>query len=624
MKMLSKRTKSFKPVLCTALFLLLTTPLTDAQANHRLVSEKSAAESSVPGYFERIQDPEDNTGNSSAPDSFENTQVSTGTITEEANEDFETDAASDNTVFTDSQGITYDLDGDACYVSGYTKDIKSSVSIPEELNTGDRTYTVKGVQKQAFLNCRNIEKIKLPNSLNEIPKGTFSGCRNFTSLSIVPVKYSLYKNGNTSSVKIRVNSVLFGEAENVRLEIPKTLVTELAAQKATDTIAISVQAAKNSDGARYAVPQQVAFDADAASALSKCGKSLKVKLLDTDGKKHEITMEQSSLKQVGSGLKLKLRQQKPGSTSGTLKSDLQKALKKNNISEHKVLVCQTTFASEAKPGADLVLPVEKIKAMQAGSKVYVYRYSESKRDFLTVLYHPAAVSKQGNLRLSLDKGGVYVLSAKPFQYMCRKLTNTFITETGSTYYIDKNGQPVCGWKKLGESYYYFDRENAKMASGCTVDGIRLKKSGQAVETNANVQKIQTMIKARNIVLQVTKPSDTLEQKIKKCFLWVFQFPYRQYRRLNPIYRQPGWEVTFANDIFDRRQGCCVSEAAATAFLFHECGCKTVYVATDTGHAWVELNGRVYDPLFAEARGFSNYYNRPYAGYGMYAVVKHKI
>ena len=152
MKMLSKRTKSFKPVLCTALFLLLTTPLTDAQANHRLVSEKSAAESSVPGYFERIQDPEDNTGNSSAPDSFENTQVSTGTITEEANEDFETDAASDNTVFTDSQGITYDLDGDACYVSGYTKDIKSSVSIPEELNTGDRTYTVKGVQKQAFLN----------------------------------------------------------------------------------------------------------------------------------------------------------------------------------------------------------------------------------------------------------------------------------------------------------------------------------------------------------------------------------------------------------------------------------------------------------------------------------------
>ncbi len=427
MKMLSKKTKSFKPVLCTALFLLLTTPLTDAQASHRLVSEKSAAESGVPGDFENMQIPDGSI------------EDSTGTITEEANEDFETDAASDNTVFTDSQGITYDLDGNACSVSGYTKDIKSSVSIPEELDTGDRTYTVKGIQKQAFLNCRNMEKIKLPNSLNEIPKGTFSGCRNFTSLSIVPVKYSLYKNGNTSFAKIRVNSVLFGEAENVRLEIPKTLVTELAAQKAADTIAISVQAVKNSDGARYAVPEQIAFDADAASALSKCGKSLKVKLLDTDGKKHEIAMEQSRLKQVGSGLKLKLRQQTPGSTFGTLKSDLQKALKKNNISEHKVLVCQTTFASEAKPGADLVLPVEKIKAMQAGSKVYVYRYSESKRDFLTVLYHPAAVSKQGNLRLSLDKGGVYVLSAKPFQYMCRKLTNTFITETGSTYYIDKNG-----------------------------------------------------------------------------------------------------------------------------------------------------------------------------------------
>ncbi len=173
----------------------------------------------MPGYFENMQIPDGST------------EDSTGTITEEPKEDFETDAASEDTVFTDSQGITYDLDGDACSVSGYTKDIKSSVSIPEELNTGDHTYTVKGIQKQAFLNCRNMEKIKLPNSLNEIPKGTFSECRNFTSLTIVPVKYSIYKNGNTSFAKIRVNSVLFGEAENVRLEIPKTLVTELAAQK---------------------------------------------------------------------------------------------------------------------------------------------------------------------------------------------------------------------------------------------------------------------------------------------------------------------------------------------------------------------------------------------------------
>ncbi len=527
-------------------------------------------------------------------------------------------------VYTDSQGVIYSLDGNGCYVSGYTEGLVSAVVIPKELQTEDSSYVVKGIQKQAFAKCSRLKKIEIPNSVNDIGKGTFSGCSNLASISVVPTEYSLKANEKASTVGIRINSVLFGEAKEVRLLLRKEQVTQAAAQKAAEQIVLSVQADSSGDGTRYAVPEQIEFDADAVKALARCGKDLKVRLTDTDGEKYYVTMDKKNLKQISGSWRLKLRKQKTDRTTGNLKADLQKAYKKNGISEKKTLIYQMTLAGGEKASAEIVLPVKQLRAMQAGSEIYVYRYSKSKRDFLTVLYHPAVVSKQGNVRLSLDKGGVYILSAKPFQYLCRKLTNTWITEAGSTYYLDQNGQPVCGWKKLGQDYYYFDRENGKQAAGRIVDGIRLTKSGQAVATNANVQKIQTMIKARNIVLQITKPEDTLEEKIRKCFLWVFQFPYKQYRRLNPIYRQEGWEVIFANDIFDRQQGCCVSEASATAFLFHECGCETVYVATDTGHAWVELNGRVYDPLFAEARGFDNYYNRSYEGYGMYAVVKHKI
>ncbi len=527
-------------------------------------------------------------------------------------------------VYTDSQGVIYSLDGNGCYVSGYTEGLLSAVVIPKELQTEDSSYAVKGIQKQAFAKCSLLKKIEIPNSVNDIGKGTFSGCSNLASISVVPTEYSLKANEKASTVGIRINSVLFGEAKEVRLLLRKEQVTQAAAQKAAEQIVLSVQADSSGDGTRYAVPEQIEFDADAVKALARCGKDLKVRLTDTDGEKYYVTMDKKNLKQISGSWRLKLRKQKTDRTTGNLKADLQKAYKKNGISEKKTLIYQMTLAGGEKASAEIVLPVKQLRAMQAGSEIYVYRYSKSKRDFLTVLYHPAVVSKQGNVRLSLDKGGVYILSAKPFQYLCRKLTNTWITEAGSTYYLDQNGQPVCGWKKLGQDYYYFDRENGKQAAGRIVDGIRLTKSGQAVATNANVQKIQTMIKARNIVLQITKPEDTLEEKIRKCFLWVFQFPYKQYRRLNPIYRQEGWEVIFANDIFDRQQGCCVSEASATAFLFHECGCETVYVATDTGHAWVELNGRVYDPLFAEARGFDNYYNRSYEGYGMYAVVKHKI
>lgn len=406
----------------------------------------------------------------------------------------------------------------------------------------------------------------------------------------------------------------------MRLKIHKSLAAEAAAQKGTSQITISIRA--DGSGTQQASPEQAVFDADAAKVLSKSGKALKIKLISTSGDASYIMLDKNSLKQVRGSLKLKLQKQKAASASGVFRTDLQKALKKNGISEKNVLICQTALAGMKNTGTGLVLPVNK--ALRESSAVYVYRYSKNRRDFLTVLYHPASVSSQGNLRLSLNKGGIYILSAKPLRYLCRKLANTMVTESGSTYYIDKNGQAVCGWKKLGESYYYFDRETGKMASGRIIDGIRLEKNGQAEGSSANIQKIQTMIKARSIVLQVTDPQDSLEEKMKKCFLWVFQFPYRRYRRLNPIYRQAGWEVTFANDIFDRHQGCCVSEASATAFLFHECGCKTVYVAADTGHAWTEYNGRVYDPLFAEARGFDRYYNRPYEGYGMYAVVKHKI
>ncbi len=611
-----------RSVLIMTVFLLLHTVMPAYAQQISAVSEKTRSESAEELKAEEKRREEE----PKADEERQEEEPKVDVNREEEEPEAETGAVSgaEQGVYTDSQGVIYALDGDGCYVSGYTEDVLSAVAIPKELRAEDSSYVVKGIQKQAFAKCSRLKKIEISNSVNDIGKGTFSGCSNLASISVIPAEYSLKANEKASTVGIRINSVLFGEAKEVRLLLSKELVTQAAAQKAAEQIVLSVQADSSGDGTRYAVPEQIEFDADAVKALARCGKDLKVRLTDTDGEKYYVTMDKKNLKQVSGSWKLKLRKQKTDRTTGNLKADLQKAYKKNGISEKKTLICQMTLAGGAKAGAEIVLPVKQLLAMQAGSEIYVYRYSKSKRDFLTVLYHPAVVSKQGNVRLSVDKGGVYILSAKPFQYLCRKLTNTWITEAGSTYYLDQNGQPVCGWKKLGQDYYYFDRENGKQAAGRIVDGIRLTKSGQAVATNANVQKIQTMIKARNIVLQITKPEDTLEEKIRKCFLWVFQFPYKQYRRLNPIYRQEGWEVIFANDIFDRHQGCCVSEASATAFLFHECGCETVYVATDTGHAWVELNGRVYDPLFAEARGFDNYYNRSYEGYGMYAVVKHKI
>jgi len=47
-------------------------------------------------------------------------------------------------------------------------------------------------------------------------------------------------------------------------------------------------------------------------------------------------------------------------------------------------------------------------------------------------------------------------------------------------------------------------------------------------------------------------------------------------------------------------------------------------SNNNAHAWCEINGYVYDPLFAEAKSYSKYYGATYGSYGLYPVLKYKI
>lgn len=130
--------------------------------------------------------------------------------------------------------------------------------------------------------------------------------------------------------------------------------------------------------------------------------------------------------------------------------------------------------------------------------------------------------------------------------------------------------------------------------------------------------------AKKIMQANTKTTDSKQKKLKKVFNWVLKHPYKRYRTLKSVQSEKGWEITFANDVYKKGQGCCVSEASAFAFLAHECGYKNVYICDDTGHAWTEINGRVYDTLFAEAKNYNKYYNSSYGTAGLHRVGKLKI
>lgn len=200
----------------------------------------------------------------------------------------------------------------------------------------------------------------------------------------------------------------------------------------------------------------------------------------------------------------------------------------------------------------------------------------------------------------------------------------FVKVKGKTYHFGKNGAMTTGWMKYKGNYYYFNRNNGKMARKRKVDGVSINEEGKAKNTESNVEKIKTMIRAKKRMLKLCEPTDTKKQKLRKCFDWIAKAPYKRYRFLKSIYKTKGWEVTFANDIFENGDGCCVSEAAALAFLVHECGYKTVYVAHDSEHAWMELNGKVYDTLFARSKDYEKYYNLSYSNYNCHAIDKRKI
>lgn len=533
------------------------------------------------------------------------------------------ETADDAETYTDKQGIQYELyDGHTCYVSGYTEKVKSTINIPEQIEDAGSVYQVVGIQESAFRKCSILKKIEIPDSVADLHSGAFLGCRNLTDISMIPVDTSAKKSGQAMIVPIKINSVLLAAAPSVKLVIREDVIKKADGNKKTDTITLMISPSDSSE--KVAVPNGIVLQEAAVKAAAESGKNLKVRIKDTQGISRYIKVDSDDLEQAEGELCLLFEEKRAGNTSGAFHDDVFKAMEKNKIRSGGVKTFRFSFGSGYKTNVDLTVPVQDVGSSKAGDSLYVYRYDKNNHIFAAQFCQPYTVSADGSIKITISKGGEFVLSKKPFQYMSRKPANQFLTQAGSTYYVDKSGDFLRGWRKIGGDYYYFDRENGKMASSAEVDGIKISGNGTAEPTQADEQKIQTMMKARAVVEQITNESDSKSQKIEKCFRWIFQFPYRRYRRLKPIYKQPGWEVTFANDIFDKHQGCCVSEAAATAFLFHECGYETVYVACDTGHAWVELNGRVYDPLFAEARGFDRYYNVPYDGYGMWAVLKRKI
>lgn len=246
----------------------------------------------------------------------------------------------------------------------------------------------------------------------------------------------------------------------------------------------------------------------------------------------------------------------------------------------------------------------------------------------TYLFNKKGIMLTGTKKIKnkvyyLNKKGVLMGKKLGKRYYDRngKCLTGLQTKGGKTYLFSKKGIMLTGVVKRKNKTYYLDDKGVlqvKKLGNKYYDG-----KGKRMSQTAT-QNFITLEKAKEIVGQITNSSMTDAQKMKICFDWVIRKPYATRRVFSNV---EGWPAVYAQDHFTYGSGNCFSDAAAFAYLAKAIGYENVNVCVDCdgrggrGHSWAEVNGLCYDPLFAEAKNYAQYFGTRYGVYPLSAILR---
>ena len=155
-----------------------------------------------------------------------------------------------------------------------------------------------------------------------------------------------------------------------------------------------------------------------------------------------------------------------------------------------------------------------------------------------------------------------------------------------------------------------DGANVQQWAGNGSAGQRftLRPAGWKVPLDTEYQ--QTLYRARLEVNSCTSGTMSKADKLWASFCHV-RDDFPEYNPRIPHYTGGGWELMYANDIFQGRGGNCISFAAAFAFMAKAIGYQDVYAINTGGHGWAEVDNRVYDPEWSMHNFSYSYYGMEY-------------
>lgn len=97
--------------------------------------------------------------------------------------------------------------------SSYYTFYRGSIAIPESLLFNDSLYTVKGINYYAFVGCKELESVSIPESVRNLGYGSFAGC---SGLSMVNIP---------SYVNEIPDALFYGCSSLGSIEIPSVVLT---------------------------------------------------------------------------------------------------------------------------------------------------------------------------------------------------------------------------------------------------------------------------------------------------------------------------------------------------------------------------------------------------------------
>ena len=184
---------------------------------------------------------------------------------------------------------------------------------------------------------------------------------------------------------------------------------------------------------------------------------------------------------------------------------------------------------------------------------------------------------------------------------------------GETYYFGSDCAAVKnGIIKEGNQYYYVTngKKDSSVCKAVTQDGAEWNVIN-GVATKVVTEKDKTQNRALKVIARITNDKMSKAEKLRAC--WDYSQSFREFNPRIPHYTGLDWHIVYANDLFVRDGGNCMSFGAAFAFLARGLGYDNVYACNSGGHGWAEINGLVYDPEWAMHHFNYSYYGAPQTG-----------